>query len=73
MPCRSSGASTTTSPIRYVGHAERWDRLQIDGDPRARDCEVSYFAGDRKLAVATVSRDLTNLRAEVELERTRVV
>ena len=59
--------------IRYVGHAERWDRLQIDGDPRARDCEVSYFAGDRKLAVATVSRDLTNLRAEVELERTRVV
>jgi NADPH-dependent 2,4-dienoyl-CoA reductase/sulfur reductase-like enzyme/nitrite reductase/ring-hydroxylating ferredoxin subunit len=58
--------------IRYVGHAERWDRLQIDGDPRARDCEVSYFAGDRKLAVATVSRDLTNLRAEVELERTRV-
>ena len=59
--------------IRYVGHAERWDRLQIDGDPRARDCEVSYFAGNRKLAVATVSRDLTNLRAEVELERTRVV
>jgi NADPH-dependent 2,4-dienoyl-CoA reductase/sulfur reductase-like enzyme len=57
--------------IRYVGHAERWDRLQIDGDPRARDCEVSYFAGGRKLAVATVSRDLTNLRAEVELERTR--
>jgi apoptosis-inducing factor 3 len=58
--------------IRYVGHAERWDRLQIDGDPRARDCEVSYFAGYRKLAVATVSRDLTNLRAEVELERARV-
>jgi len=58
--------------IRYVGHAERWDRLQIDGDPRARDCEVSYFAGDRKLAVATVSRDLTNLRAEVDLEHTRV-
>jgi NADPH-dependent 2,4-dienoyl-CoA reductase/sulfur reductase-like enzyme len=58
--------------IRYVGHAERWDRLQIDGDPRARDCEVSYFVADRKLAVATVSRDLTNLRAEVELERTRV-
>ena len=58
--------------IRYVDHAERWDRLQIDGDPRARDCEVSYFAGDRKLAVATVSRDLTNLRAEVKLERTRV-
>ena len=55
--------------IRYVGHAERWDRLQIDGDPRARDCEVTYYQDRRKLAVATVSRDLDNLTAEVELER----
>ncbi len=55
--------------IRYVGHAERWDRLQLDGDPRARDCEVTYYQGRRKLAVATVSRDLDNLTAEVELER----
>jgi apoptosis-inducing factor 3 len=55
--------------VRYVGHAESWDRVVIDGDPAARDCKVSYFQGDRKLAVATVSRDLASLRAEVELER----
>ncbi|MCZ7595870.1 MAG: FAD-dependent oxidoreductase [Hyphomicrobium sp.] len=58
--------------IRYVGHAERWDRIEIDGDLAARDCTVGYFQGDRKLAVATVSRDLANLRAEVELEQVRV-
>ena len=58
--------------IRYVGHAERWDRIEIDGDLMARDCTVGYFLGDRKLAVATVSRDQANLRAEVELERVRV-
>jgi apoptosis-inducing factor 3 len=58
--------------IRYVGHAERWDRVEIDGEPAARDCAVSYFQGNLKLAVATVSRDLANLHAEVELERIRV-
>lgn len=55
--------------IRYVGHAECWDRIEIEGDPALRDCTVSYFRGERRLAVATVSRDLSNLRAEVELER----
>lgn len=57
--------------IRYVGHAEHWDRVEIEGDPALRDCTVGYFQGDRKLAVATVSRDRANLRAEVELERVR--
>jgi apoptosis-inducing factor 3 len=56
--------------IRYIGHAERWDRTVIEGDPRARDCEATYFAGDLKLAAATVSRDIANLRAEVALEHT---
>ncbi len=59
--------------IRYVGHAERWDRIEIEGDPALRDCTVGYFQGNRRLAVATVSRDLANLRAEVELERDRVL
>lgn len=55
--------------INYVGHAERWDRLEIDGDPAAHDCAVTYWRGGRKLAVATVGRDLDNLRAEVALEQ----
>jgi hypothetical protein len=57
--------------INYVGHAERWERIEIDGKPADRNCEVSYFDGGRKVAVATVSRDLDSLRAEVELERSR--
>jgi NADPH-dependent 2,4-dienoyl-CoA reductase/sulfur reductase-like enzyme len=55
--------------IAYVGHAEQWDRLEIDGDPAARDCMVSFWHGGQKLAVATVGRDLDSLRAEVEFEQ----
>jgi len=57
--------------VRYVGHAERWDRIEIEGDVAAHDAEVSYFDGALRLAVATVSRDVASLKAEVELERVR--
>ena len=53
--------------ITYVGHAEHWDAVEIDGDPAARTAR-SPKGGDRILAVATVARDLANLEAEVELE-----
>jgi hypothetical protein len=26
--------------IAYVGHAEAWDRMSVDGDPGAHDCRV---------------------------------
>ena len=55
--------------IRYVGHAERWDAIQIEGSLEARDATVSYRALGRTLAVATVGRDRANLEAEVALER----
>lgn len=54
--------------ISYIGHAASWDRVEISGDPAAADCAVSYFKGDRLLAVATIGRDLDNLRAEAALE-----
>ena len=54
--------------VNYVGHAETWDRIEIDGDPAAHDCAVTYWRGSQKLAVATVGRDLDSLRAEVALE-----
>jgi NADPH-dependent 2,4-dienoyl-CoA reductase/sulfur reductase-like enzyme/nitrite reductase/ring-hydroxylating ferredoxin subunit len=54
--------------IRYVGHAEKWDKTTIAGDVAAKDCEVAYFRDGRKLAVATVSRDIDNLKAEVAFE-----
>jgi len=55
--------------IRYVGHAERWDKVEIDGKLGARDCAITYLRGGRKLAVATIRRDLDELRNEVEFER----
>jgi len=54
--------------IRYVGHAERWDAVHVDGSLEARDASVSFWRGGRRLAVATVSRDRASLQAEVELE-----
>ncbi len=54
--------------IRYVGHAEKWDRTTIDGDVAAKDCQVAYYRDGRKLAVATISRDRDSLKAEVGFE-----
>jgi apoptosis-inducing factor 3 len=59
--------------VNYVGHAEAWDRIAVEGSPAARNCAVSYFEAGRKVAVATVGRDLESLRAEVELERSLAV
>jgi len=55
--------------IAYVGHAERWDKAEIDGQLEAQDSTITYRRGGMKLAVATIHRDLDGLRAEVEFER----
>ena len=54
--------------INYVGHAEQWDAVEIDGSLAAQDCSVTYKRGGRTLAVATISRDLHSLQAELALE-----
>ena len=56
-------------PINYVGHAEKWDEIAIDGDVAAKDCVLRYRRGGRTLAVASIYRDLDSLKAEVAMER----
>lgn len=55
-------------PINYVGHAQRWDTIQVDGDIEKRDCSVSYKREGRTIAVATIFRDLESLVAERQME-----
>jgi NADPH-dependent 2,4-dienoyl-CoA reductase/sulfur reductase-like enzyme len=57
--------------ILYVGHAEKWDEIEIDGRVEAKDCRVSFRRAGRVLAIATIGRDAENLRAELELENGR--
>src|SRR5262249_39160520 len=54
--------------INYVGHAEEWEAIEIDGSLDAGDCAVTYKKGGRTLAVATISRDLQSLQAEAAME-----
>ena len=56
-------------PINYVGHAEQWDDIEIEGDIAARDCLLRYRHKGRVLAVASIFRDLANLEAELQMER----
>jgi NADPH-dependent 2,4-dienoyl-CoA reductase/sulfur reductase-like enzyme/nitrite reductase/ring-hydroxylating ferredoxin subunit len=56
--------------INYVGHAEGWDEVSVDGSLEARDCAVEYRRGGRTLAVATVGRDRRSLEAELRMEET---
>ena len=56
--------------LNYVGHAAKWDRVEIDGSLAAKDCTVTYRQSGRKLAVRTIGRDRDSLAAEIELEKT---
>jgi len=60
-------------PINYVGHAEKWDEIAIDGDIAARDCLLKYKSRGRLLAVASIYRDLASLQAELDMERQAMV
>jgi len=55
-------------PINYIGHAEQWDAADIEGDVKSRDCLVRYRHNKKVLAVASIFRDLDNLKEEVMME-----
>jgi apoptosis-inducing factor 3 len=56
-------------PVNYVGHAEQWDEIAIEGDIDAKDCLLRYKRGGRVLAVASIFRDLESLKAELAMEQ----
>jgi NADPH-dependent 2,4-dienoyl-CoA reductase/sulfur reductase-like enzyme/nitrite reductase/ring-hydroxylating ferredoxin subunit len=55
--------------INYVGHAERWETIEVDGSLEQHDGSVRYRAGGRVLAVASIFRDRESLEAELAMER----
>ena len=55
-------------PINYVGHAEQWDEITVDGDIKTKDCLLKYKHKGRVLAVASIFRDFASLQAEVKME-----
>jgi NADPH-dependent 2,4-dienoyl-CoA reductase/sulfur reductase-like enzyme/nitrite reductase/ring-hydroxylating ferredoxin subunit len=55
--------------LSYVGHAESWDSIDIDGELEARDFAAAFRKAGRTLAVATMGRDHTALEAELAMER----
>jgi apoptosis-inducing factor 3 len=56
-------------PINYIGHAEKWDSVEIEGDIKSRNCLVRYRRNGKLLAVASIFRDLENLKEEAAMGR----
>jgi apoptosis-inducing factor 3 len=57
--------------LRYVGHAERWDSVEIDGSLDAKNCSISYKQDGKPLAVATIGRDIQSLQFEAAAKESR--
>ena len=55
--------------INYVGHAEKWDKIEVSGDAAKHDVAVRFMRGGQMLALATLFRDEESLRGEFEMER----
>ena len=55
--------------IHYVGHGSKADKASVFGDLKAKNASVTFRSGDKLNAVASIGRDLENLKAEMALER----
>jgi NADPH-dependent 2,4-dienoyl-CoA reductase/sulfur reductase-like enzyme/nitrite reductase/ring-hydroxylating ferredoxin subunit len=54
--------------LKYVGHAEKWDAVEIDGSLETKNCAVRYKQGGKTVAVATIGRDIQSLQFEAAME-----
>jgi NADP-dependent 3-hydroxy acid dehydrogenase YdfG len=55
--------------LNYIGHAEKWDKLDLEGSIEDHDCKLSFQRAGKTLAVATIGRDRESLENEVAMER----
>jgi NADPH-dependent 2,4-dienoyl-CoA reductase/sulfur reductase-like enzyme/nitrite reductase/ring-hydroxylating ferredoxin subunit len=55
------------SAIRYVGHAKKWDAIEIDGSIDNGEFTARFMHEGRLLATASLGRDRDNLEAELML------
>ncbi len=55
--------------VTYLGHAEKWDAIEIAGSLKDKSCLVAYRAGGKIVAMASIFRDQESLRAEAAMER----
>jgi len=55
--------------IHYVGHGSGGDEASVCGDLKAKHASVMFRSKDKLSAVASIGRDLENLKAEAALER----
>lgn len=53
--------------INYVGHAQEWDKIETDGNPADYDFEASFIADGKRIAFASIYRDVENLKAEADM------
>ena len=58
-----------STSITYVGHAEKWDEILVDGDVSEGDFIAGYRLGEKILAVASCGRDKSSLEAEAHMEK----
>jgi NADPH-dependent 2,4-dienoyl-CoA reductase/sulfur reductase-like enzyme/nitrite reductase/ring-hydroxylating ferredoxin subunit len=55
--------------VNYVGHADKWDQVVIEGDVAGGNCVVHYQRNGSVVAVASVARDVESLKLELAMER----
>jgi NADPH-dependent 2,4-dienoyl-CoA reductase/sulfur reductase-like enzyme len=55
--------------LNYVGHAEKWDQIDVDGSLEDQNCKLTYKREGKTLAVATLGRDRDCLEEELALEQ----
>jgi apoptosis-inducing factor 3 len=58
--------------INYVGHATKWDAIEISGSLAEKSAVATFRSGGKTAAVATIFRDLKSLEAEVAMEEGRI-